>query len=397
MSHQVPVSELTLRMQRLREQMNQAHPNWEMAVVFSKINLYYYTGTMQEGMLIIPRHDDAIFWVRRSFDRAKDESLFADIRPMDSYRDAAQHYPQLPASVHIEKEFVPLAMYDRFCKYFPFRNAFALDTQLGAVRSIKSSYELELMRQSGKIHQRVLEELVPNVLREGMSEIDLAVELYSLLVHEGHQGLVRFAMFDTEMVLGHIAFGQNSLYPTSFNGPGGNSGVAPAIPLIGNPLRKLQKGDLIFLDVACGVQGYHTDKTMTYMFGAPIPEEAQRIHQQCVTLQNQMAQQLVPGAIPSVIYQQTMESLSPEFLTNFMGFGNRTVKFLGHGIGLTVDETPVLAKGFDEPLTENMVIALEPKKGVEGVGMVGIENTFVVTPQGGECITGNHAGLLEVY
>jgi len=73
-----------------------------------------------------------------------------------------------------------------------------------------------------------------------------------------------------------------------------------------------------------------------------------------------------------------------------MGFGKRKVKFLGHGIGLQVDEMPVIAEGFNEPLKEGMVLALEPKKGIENVGMVGIENTFIVTGQGGKCITGDN-------
>ena len=92
-----------------------------------------------------------------------------------------------------------------------------------------------------------------------------------------------------------------------------------------------------------------------------------------------------------------MADLEPEFLKNFMGFGNHKVKFLGHGIGLWIDETPVIAEGFDEPLQEGMVFALEPKKGIPDVGLVGIENTFVVTPQGGRSITGKSKGLVEVF
>jgi len=85
-----------------------------------------------------------------------------------------------------------------------------------------------------------------------------------------------------------------------------------------------------------------------------------------------------------------MDSLDEKFHQNFMGFGKRKVKFLGHGIGLQVDEMPVIAEGFNEPLKEGMVLALEPKKGIENVGMVGIENTFIVTGQGGKCITGDN-------
>ena len=91
-----------------------------------------------------------------------------------------------------------------------------------------------------------------------------------------------------------------------------------------------------------------------------------------------------------------MGKLDPEFLQNFMGFGNRRVNFLGHGVGLQVDEPPAIAQGFDEPLAEGMVIALEPKKGVPGFGMVGVEDTFVVTPEGGRSITGHGPGLIQV-
>jgi len=83
-------------------------------------------------------------------------------------------------------------------------------------------------------------------------------------------------------------------------------------------------------------------------------------------------------------------------LENFMGFGNRRVKFLGHGVGLTIDELPVIAQGFDESIQEGMVFALEPKKGIKDVGMVGIENTFIVTSEGGKCITGTNPGLIRV-
>jgi Xaa-Pro aminopeptidase len=173
--------------------------------------------------------------------------------------------------------------------------------------------------------------------------------------------------------------------------------MGPAAPVLGSREHTLKKGDLVFVDIGCGVEGYHTDKTMTYMFGAPLPKEVVAAHEQCVSIQNQVAERLRPGAIPSEIYQTVMASLSPDFLRNFMGFGSRQARFLGHGIGLLIDEFPVIAKGFDEPLQENMVFALEPKKGIEHGGMVGIENTFIVTPDGGCCITGDHPGLMPIY
>jgi Xaa-Pro aminopeptidase len=172
--------------------------------------------------------------------------------------------------------------------------------------------------------------------------------------------------------------------------------MSAAVPLLGSRERKLAKGDLVFIDIGCGVEGYHTDKTMTYAFGQALPDEAMEAHLKCVALQQEIASLLKPGAVPSQIYKDIMAKLPAKFLKNFMGFGNRRAKFLGHGIGLQVDETPVIAEGFDEPLVENMVFAVEPKKGIPDVGMVGIENTFVVTPLGGCCLTGTNPGLIPV-
>lgn len=396
MINKVPLSELQNRMERFKKGMDSANPEWEAAVVFYRINLYYLTGTMQDGMLIIPREGEAILFVRRSYERALDESLFPSIQPMNSYRDAAAFFKGLPSTVYLETEIVPLEMFQRLQKYFPFKSAKSFDSVISKVRSVKSPYELDLMKKSGMIHIKVLEERVPCILREGMSELEFFAELYSILLEEGHHGVSRFGMFDAEEVLGHVTFGEGSIYPTRFNGPGGNYGMSPAVPLIGSRERKLAKGDLVFVDVGCGVDGYHTDKTLTYMFGQPLPDHAITAHKKCVDIQYRIAEMLKPGAIPSKIYNEIMDSLDEEFLENFMGFGTRKVKFLGHGTGLLIDELPVIANGFDEPLQEGMVFALEPKKGIVKIGMVGIENTFLVTPQGGQCLTGDSQGMILV-
>jgi Xaa-Pro dipeptidase len=393
----VPAEELNRRLAGLRDRMDLKCPDWELAILISKINLYYFTGTMQEGMLLIPRDGEAVFWVRRSYERALEESLFPDIRQMDGYRDVSAPERGFPSSVHLETEIMPLAMFQRLQRYFPFLEAKPLDSQVSALRSVKSGFELNLMKKAGQMHKRVLEDRLPAIMREGMSEVDLAAGLYSIMLEEGHHGLSRFGMFDTEMILGLIGFGESSIYPTYFNGPGGNLGMSPATPLLGNRERKLKRGDLIFVDIGMGCEGYHTDKTMTYVFGGRLSDEAVALHERCVGLQDEIASMLKPGAVPSDIYRTVMNGLDPAFTENFMGYKNRRVRFLGHGIGLVVDEFPAIAEGFDEPLREGMAIALEPKYGLEGTGMLGIENTFLVTPEGGVCLTGESRGLKPVY
>jgi Xaa-Pro dipeptidase len=392
----VPLSELSDRMQRFRARMDAENPNWELAALFGRVNQYYLTGTMQDAMLLIPRDGQAVFWVRRSFERACAESLFSDIRPMKSFRDAVSSAPATRNAVHLELEAVPFALVQRFRKYFPCKEVASLDAQIARLRAVKSPYELAIMEQCGAMHRRVMEETVPTMLREGMNEAEFACDLYSVLVREGHQGTVRFGMFNVDIAVAQLGFGENSIYPTSFNGPGGCVGISPAAPVLGSRDRKLKKGDLVFVDVGCAMDGYHTDKTMVYMFGRRLPDEVVAVHRRCVELEHRLASLLCPGAIPSEIYTRTLAGLDSEFLENFMGFGNRRANFLGHGVGLQIDEPPVLAEGFHEPLVERMTLALEPKRGVPGVGMVGTENTFLVTPQGGRSITGHHPGLILV-
>ena len=392
----VPLTELDDRLKRFRARMDTVQPGWEMVAITGKIPLYYFTGTMPDGLLLIPQDGDAVFWVRQSFEQAARESLFPNIRRMRSYRDIAEEMRIFPSTVYIETEQVPVAQLQRIQKHLPFRNVKAVDEHIGAVRAKKSPYELALMERAGEIHRHVLEDLVPGMLTEGIDEVTFTCDLYSVMVKEGHQGIIRFGMFN-EMLLGQIGFGTSSISPTCVDTPGGISGTHPSVPLMGCRNRLLKKGDLVVIDIGCGYNGYQTDKTMSYMFGKPLPDAAIQEHFRCVEIQDTMASMLKPGAIPSEIYRTIMAGLEPAFLANFMGFGDHRVNFLGHGIGLWIDETPVIAVGFDEPLEEGMVFALEPKKGIPDIGLVGIENTFVVTPQGGRSLTGKSKGLVEVY
>jgi Xaa-Pro aminopeptidase len=402
--------------------MNSRCPRWETAVFIDNVNQFYFTGTMQDGILFIrrdassPEGSRLLYGVRRSFARAKMESpLFTDtpdrpaeaapaeeIMPIASYRDIAEKFTGAfqpstePGCVYIEGDTMPVAVLERLRKYFPAPSPAFLDAVIRTVRSVKSEAELDLIRLSGKRHRILLEERVPALLREGMSEAEffgvITDEMYKL----GYQGLVRFHQVQTEIVTGQIGFGIDSLYPSPFDGPGGMKGGGGAAPL-GAGETRLKKGDAVFVDVAFGMKGYHTDKTQVYFFGAEPPDEFKKAHQFCVEIQKRAAERLVPGEIPSTIYRDIMASLDERELDRFMGVDNdHRVKFLGHGTGLNVDDFPVIAKGFDEPLEENMVIALEPKKGVKGIGLSGVEDTYIVKPGGAQCVTGGGRDIIRV-
>ncbi len=388
--------ELNTRLDRFCYAMNNDHPEWDTALILSRVNQYYFTGTMQDGILIIKNDGQLFYFVRRSFDRAKDESPLTGIYPMNSYRDAAAVTGTELGHTFIEKEIMTLAIFDRLSKAFHTQTISAIDKTILMLRAVKSPYELYWMEESGKAHCDFLENTLPGMLKEGISEAELVGEMFNEMVKRGYHGLSRFSMFQTEMVVGQVAFGENSLYPTSFDGPGGTTGLSPAVPLLGSRERKLKKGDLVFVDIGYGMNGYHSDKTQVYSFKQQPSADVSAAHNACIEVQQRLAALLEPGAIPADIYKTVNNELNDQFKQNFMGFGTRKAKFFGHGIGLHVDEWPVITNGCTDALIENMVLALEPKKGISGIGMVGVEDTYVVTPNGGRCITGGGQGIIVV-
>ncbi|MGA1847396.1 M24 family metallopeptidase [Deferribacter abyssi] len=391
----VPKKELDRRLLLFISTMSKIDPEWKLAVFFDKINIFYFTGTMQNGVLFIFKNNGAHFFIRRNFDRAKEESEFDNLYHVRSFKDILSYFKSFPKTVYITKETLPLIVFERFNKYFNFQNIKSCDLAINYTRAVKSDFELNFIKKAGEIHRITKEEIVPKLLVTGMSEFDFARELLNQMLRLGHQGITRIRSFNGELYLGNICFGENSNYYNSFDGPGGIKGVCPAVPLFGNPDTILQKNMLIYVDTACGYMGYYTDKTQIYVTGN-LPQYVYDEHKKCVEIQNMIAEHLKPGITPSEIYEIIMSKIDKKFLPGFMGYKSNQVKFLGHGVGLHVDEYPAIAKGFDIPLVENMVIAVEPKKSIEGIGMVGIENTFLVTEKGGICLTGNNHEIINV-
>lgn len=391
--------ELQNRISRLIDTMNVKSPDWDTVIIVSRVNQYYFMGTMQDAVLFIQKNGTVRYFIRKSFERAADESPLAqegNLCLMDSYRDAAAVLGAQLGNTYIETEVMTYAIAERLKKHFQFNIKGSVDRIIFSVRAVKSQYELAVTEEAGRRHNDFILNTVPSLLYEGISEAEFVGVLYAEMMKLGHQGLNRFFMFQTEMGIGQVAFGESSVYPTSFDGPGGSYGMSAAVPLIGSRRRKLRKGDLIFVDIGFAMSGYHSDKTQVFMYGAEPSAEIAEAHAVCKKIETNVAAKLKTGAIPSEIYRSVMAELTEREKENLGGLNGRKVKFLGHSIGLQVDEYPVIAEGFNEPLETNMLFALEPKKGIAGVGMVGVEDTFVVTPDCGRCINGGCNDIIVI-
>lgn len=391
----VPASELAARLERFRRAMDAAHPGWEMAAVNHKVAMYYFTGTIQEGVLLI-RPQDAVFWVRRSFERACNESHFSDIRPMHSFREAAAFYGSAPKVMYVETKKATLDWERMLHKYFAFEELGSFDSVLQDLRMVKSEYELKQMEQSGAIHETVLDIVAPKLIHGGISEAQLAIAIYSEMVQRGSHGTARFNQALGEEAVGIASFGKSGLVRTGFDGPGGTDGTCIAVQSIGNAFRKLQSGRLVYLDIPCGFDGYHTDKTVVYYYGDLAKDEQSKhlieAQQRCLELEQEVVRLMVPGEPIENLYLRTMDKFDNIYGDAFMNGG----KFLGHSIGLVMDEAPAIAKGFKQPLQPGMTFAVEPKIALPGLGMVGTENTYVVTEKGARSLTGSSHLLREV-
>lgn len=391
----VPAGELEARLECFRRAMDAEHPGWEMAAVNHKVAMYYFTGTIQEGVLLI-RPQDAVFWVRRSFERACNESHFSDIRPMHSFREAAAFYGSAPKVMYVETKKATLDWERMLHKYFAFEELGSFDSVLQDLRMVKSEYELKQMEQSGAIHETVLDIVAPKLIHGGISEAQLAIALYSEMVQRGSHGTARFNQALGEEAVGIASFGKSGLVRTGFDGPGGTDGTCIAVQSIGNAFRKLQPGRLVYIDIPCGFDGYHTDKTVVYYYGDLTKDEQSKhlmeAQQRCLELEQEVVRLMVPGEPIENLYLRTMDKLDNIYGDAFMNGG----KFLGHSIGLVMDEAPAIAKGFKQPLQPGMTFAVEPKVALPGLGMVGTENTYVVTENGARSLTGSSHLLREV-
>lgn len=391
----IPRPELELRWGRCRALLRELAPEAGGLLVFSRMNIYYLSGTWPNGVFWLPLSGEPLLLVRKGVERARLESSCADVLPYRSFRDlpalARDAGAPLPSTMAAEMGGLSWALGQSLTRGLAAHAFVPGDAVLRRARAVKTPWELAKMRLAGKRHDISLRELLPACVAPGMTEREIAHRVWEVFFSQGHQGLMRMQSFGEEIFLGHVAAGDSGNYPSVFDGPLGLRGEHPAVTHMGYAGKVWQQDEPLALDVGFALEGYHTDKTQVYWPGPPpsLPDQARRAHEFCIQVQGWLAENLVPGAVPSRLFRHCREWADRQgWGDGFMALDGNKVRFLGHGIGLAIDEWPALAGGFDVPLEEGMVLALEPKMGIRGFGMVGVENTFEVTGEGGRCLTG---------
>jgi len=326
---------------------------------------------------------------RKSFPRARAESALDCVVPFSSPRDVLrilqEHGYALPKRLGMELDVLPTNTYLSYREIFSGVELVDAALMIRTTRAIKSDYELAAMRRAAKIGETTMRAM-PSLLIEGISEIALAGKVEAVARAAGHQGSVKFRLWNNDMFYGHLMAGKNAALPSYLSSPTGGPGLSPAFAQ-GSSQRKIRRGEPVLFDYVFVTDGYIVDQTRIFALGS-LPAKLIRAHAAMLEIQNAVADAAKPGITGDELYRLSVEIARKHgYEENFGGLGTDRINFVGHGVGLELDEFPFLAKGQKMPLEAGMVIAVEPKVTFAKIGTVGIENTFVVTERGAKRIT----------
>jgi Xaa-Pro dipeptidase len=382
-----PAAEIERRIGRLREELGRA--GLDAAVIVQHADLAYFTGTNQQAHLIVPAAGEPRMLVRRVLDRARRESPLERIAPLRSLSGLAAELEDAGAGpgarVGFELDVLPARTYLAYAKRLPGIELADCTAAVRGVRALKSAWDLEQMAVACE-QVRLACEAVPGLIGVGVSEAEVQLEVERELRRAGHQGQLRFRGFNQEMHYGQVLGGPSGAVPGYSDSPLCGPGPNPAIGK-GAGGHVLARGDTVIADLVGGHEGWLSDQTRTFAVGEA-PADMAAAYEVAVAILRAAEERLAPGVAPSALYTLSEGMAADAGLgEHYMGAGAERVRFLGHGVGMEIDELPILAPGFDEPLVEGNVVAIEPKFVFPGRGAVGIENMYAVTASGFERMT----------
>lgn len=378
-----PAIELEHRCKRLQEQM--AAEGLDAVIIVQNADLFYFTGTIQSGNLYVPVQGQPLYMVRKDFGRARMESGLMTVLPFASMKDIpailADHgYPE-PKRIGLELDVLPVNFFERYRKVYP--NAVYSDATplIRRVRMIKSHYEIHLMQdaadQVDKVYQRA-----KDVIRVGATDLEIAAELEFAARKDGHQGLVRMRGFNSELFYAQIFSGTDSAVPAYVDTPLGGLGLNPSFGQSAG-LKRIERNEHVIIDFAGCVDGYLSDQTRVFVLG-DISDRLRRGYDDMLRVQERMTQLVAPGKSWGEVYDACLDlAVELGYGDSFMGAKGAQVSFIGHGLGIEIDEYPFIARGFNEMQFEiGMAFAFEPKVVFPGEGAIGVENTYYLSNDG---------------
>jgi Xaa-Pro aminopeptidase len=358
------------------------------AVILVQSDLFYFTGTLQNSYLFIPASGEPVFMVRKSLTRGQQESPLKNIVAIKN----PKQIPEILSSygynsfnkIGLELDVLPFNVYKSYQKVFPNAEFVDIAPAIKETRSVKSAYEIELLRGSLAVIDQAFQ-TVPSYLREGMTELELAALFEAEMRKRGYAGPCKMRAFAQDFFFGTVCTGASGFYPNFFDGPVGGQGPSAAQPE-GAGWKKINRNEVVYIDYTSIVNGYTGDQTRIFCIGE-LPQKLVKAYEAALLIESEIVKSIKPGTPAEEAHLLALK-LAEElgYKDHFMGYKNDQVKFVGHGLGIELDEWPILAKGIKTPIVPGMTFALEPKF-VFPEGAIGTENSFVMTETGPEYLS----------
>lgn len=383
-------NELERRWSSVREEL--ARQQADALLVTTNVNLYYVSGRVFAGMAYIPNEGEPLFFVRRPVG-LKGENVLYIRKPEEMNDRLRERGSALPRKLLLETDSIPMSEYLRYEKIFSPEETGNGTRLLRTVRSVKTPFELGRLRLSGRLHAEVYRR-IPELFRPGMTDLELSVEIERESRLKGSRGIFRIFGQSMEIFGGSVLAGDNADTPSPYDFALGGGGLDTSLPVGANGT-VLSDGMSVMVDMGGNFTGYMTDMTRVFSVGK-LPDLAYRAHDTSLEIQRRIAEAARPGTPASELYTIAVHTAAEAGLSEYFMGHRQQAGFVGHGIGIEINEMPVLAPRSKEILAEGMVFALEPKFVIPGVGAVGIENSFAVTAGGLEKLTPMDEGIVPL-
>lgn len=392
----VPPQEIHQRLSRFQTALSTL--DLDGALLFQNVDIFYFSGTIQSSTLFIPTQGDPILMVQKGFERVKEECPLRNILAVNgkSHLSGTLHDFGIRRleRVGIEMDVLPASLYVWLVETFPQCRFVDVSVPIRKLRMIKSLYETDQIRKAAAVlHQGYTE--IQGFIKQGVSELEIDGRLAFIARREGHMGILRMRGWNQEMTYAHVLSGDSGSVVTFLNSPHGGSGNTPAMAQ-GASFRQVRKNEPIGIDYGVGINGYLADQFRTFVIGE-LPAALEKAHQCSREIHDLFAREAKPGISCPKLYAMAKDfALRAGLDDYFMGHGEGQVRFIGHGIGLEIDEFPVIAPNYEGELAQGMVIAFEPKFVFPGKGVVGMEDDYLVTSSGVERITLTEQVLIQL-
>ncbi len=379
--------EFMTRIEKLQKHLGSQ--NIDLAILNLNSDLYYYSGSVQPLYLLVPEQGKPLLLARKAVEQIRKDSVHIQLEPFSGMKDltriiTANNFSKA-RRIGMTLETAAYTTVMRWQQLFPEAEMTDLSWEIRALRMVKSESEIAIQARAGAIMAEV-PSLVRASFKPEMTELELSAVIESYFRLNGHGVLVRCRREGIEMGFGVCSAGVNTLAGTKFDGICAGTGVSAAVPY-GAGKDKISQGIPVLLDYAYNLEGYHVDQTRMFSWGRPSAEVSQA-YEAMLQVEEFIIKNLRPGLTWGNVYDGALQlAVELGYEKEFMGLEPEKVRFVGHGVGLELDEPPFLAPKNDFLLASGMVVAVEPKVSLPGIGVIGIEDTLVIRENGPELLT----------